>query len=381
MEQTQFTAVVLLTLLMLKLLLMPNKVVMNHVMGKSRWLMTIGIALLDLHFLLQYTLGLRTMGVTQAVMLNLLLFIPSSWAISLAVIYMQRQGQASHTEKMVGGITWAIVILLIGIGTTIDGQPLLSDSPELHWAEIAASIFYLTMQGYYAYRQIVILRAMRIALQNYYDHDMDGLLAWMKYSTIVLLIIALMVPMLIFSGSQKLSVFAIFFFVGIFYLVDTFCNYMVSSAPMKMAKAGASEELTVKREEEMANSEPLTATPVTTTEANSTLSAVHSSLIHKWIEKGGYRRSGLTMPAAAEEIGIPRYQLSAWIKQQELTYAAWMTNLRIDEAKRVIKDHPQWTNESIAQHCGFSDRSYFQKMFKEQTGLSPSEYQASTVSG
>ena len=87
------------------------------------------------------------------------------------------------------------------------------------------------------------------------------------------------------------------------------------------------------------------------------------------------------MPAATEEIGIPRYQLSAWIKQQELTYATWMTNLRIDEAKRVIKDHPQWTNESIAQHCGFSDRSYFQKKFKEQTGLSPSEYQASTVSG
>ena len=51
-----------------------------------------------------------------------------------------------------------------------------------------------------------------------------------------------------------------------------------------------------------------------------------------------------------------------------------MNELRIDEAKHVIKMHPEWNNESIANHCGFSDRTYFQKKFKEKTGLSPAEY-------
>ena len=28
----------------------------------------------------------------------------------------------------------------------------------------------------------------------------------------------------------------------------------------------------------------------------------------------------------------------------------------------------------LAQHCGFSDRSYFQKKFKEYTGMTPADY-------
>ena len=379
MEQTQFSAVILLTLLLLKLLLMPNKVILNPVVGKARWLMTIGIALLDVQFLLQYTLGLRAMGVTQAVMVNLLLFIPSSWVISLAIIYLQRQGQVSRADKLVGGITWAVVLLLLGTAAAIDGQPLMSDTPELHYAEITASLFYLAMQGHYAYRLTVNLRAMRLNLQNYYDHDMDYMLVWMKYSTVVLGILATMVPMLIFIHRQELAVFAILFFVGIFYLVDTFCNYLLGTSPKKMAKAESSEE-------EKTVSDTFAASPEATEEASAipeqssptrsfSLSDVHSSLIQKWIEKGGYRRNGLTMPSAAEEIGIPRYLLSTWLKLQGLTYATWMTDLRIDEAKRVMEAHPKWTNEAIAQHCGFSDRSYFQKKFKEKEGISPTDFE------
>ena len=389
MAQMQFSAVILLTLLLLKLLLIPNKVTLNAVMGRARWLMTIGIALLDVQFLLQYTLGLRAMGVTQAVLVNLLLFIPCSWTISLAIITLQGQGNVSRIDKLVGGVTWAFAILLLGIAAAIDGQPLMSDSPELHYTEITVSIIYLTMQGHYAYRLTANLRAMRLDLQNYYDHDMDYMLVWMKYSTIVLGILATMVPLLIFIQRQELAIFALLFFVGIFYLVDTFCNYMISSAPRKMARAEESEKGIV-NSEKFAAATPLAndteaeadsslSTSPSSHNKDSSISTVHSSLIHKWIERGGFRHSGLTMPAAAEEIGIPRYQLSVWLREQSLTYAAWMTDLRIDEAKRIIKEHPQWTNEAIAQHCGFSDRSYFQKKFKEATGLSPVEYHA-TVS-
>jgi len=51
-----------------------------------------------------------------------------------------------------------------------------------------------------------------------------------------------------------------------------------------------------------------------------------------------------------------------------------MTSLRIDEAKRILTEKPDWSNEAVAQHCGFSDRSYFQKKFKEFTGMTPADY-------
>lgn len=353
MELMQFSAVVLLTLLTLKLLLLPKKVGVNPVVGNARWLMTAGIVLLDIQFLLQYTLGLRTMGVTQAVMVNLLLFIPCSWAISLAVLFLQRRGLVSTMDKWLGGIVWLTTLLVIGTAAYIDGQPLFSDTPELHWAEVAASVLYLLMQGHYNWRHLKNLRSMRKSLQNYYDRDMDGMLLWMQFSILVLMVMAMMVPLLIFVRSKGLAVFGILFYAGIFYLVDSFSNYVVSSAPKRMQEAEESE-MNTENDDKVEN---------------------NAQLITKWIDEGGYLQVGLKLPNAAETIGIPQYQLSAWIKQQGLTYASWITGLRIEEAKRMLCEHPDWNNEAVAQHCGFNDRSYFQTVFKRETGQTPSDFQ------
>ena len=77
---------------------------------------------------------------------------------------------------------------------------------------------------------------------------------------------------------------------------------------------------------------------------------------------------------AAEEMQIPRYLLSIWLKQSGRHYSEWLAELRIQEAKRTLRDHPEWSNEAVAQHCGFSDRCYFQKVFKEMTGMTPAQF-------
>jgi AraC-like DNA-binding protein len=96
----------------------------------------------------------------------------------------------------------------------------------------------------------------------------------------------------------------------------------------------------------------------------------------QWLAKGGHLKSGLKLPTVAEELGVPRYLLTAWLRSQDLKYADWMTNLRVEEAKLMLSEHPDWSNEYVAQQCGFTDRTYFQKKFKLSTGISPSEYQA-----
>lgn len=371
-ELMQFTAVVVLTLLALKLLLLPRKVAVNGVVGMARWLMTAGILLLDLQFLLQYIYGLRAMGVTQAVLVNLVLFIPSSWNISLALIFLQRQGRVGIIDRWVGGSTWAAALLLLGAAAAIDGQPLLSHSPKLYSAEIAASVLYLLMQGYYSSRHLRNLMQMRRALQNYYDRDADDLLRWMKLSILVLMVMSLMVPLLIFVQSIGLAFFAIFFFIGIFFLVDSFCGYAVSSAPTKVS--AAEENKDQEDEERRIVDEELTTTNSAKELTADVLQHVEEA-VNRWVAQGGYRQSGINMPSAAEAIGIPRYLLSAWLKQQGNTYSGWMTDLRIEEAKRILREHTEWNNEAVALHCGFSDRSYFQRKFKEKTGVSPSEFQ------
>ena len=57
----------------------------------------------------------------------------------------------------------------------------------------------------------------------------------------------------------------------------------------------------------------------------------------------------------------------------------YMTNLRINRAKKLLCATPYQSVESIASDCGFSDEFYFSRVFKKQTGTSPREYRKQHV--
>lgn len=365
MEQIQFTAIVLMTLLTLKLLLLPVRAMQNVVVNRSRWLFVASMVILLLHFLLQYILRLRAMGVTQAVMLNLAMFIPAAWLMTLAILGLQRRGQFNLLDRWLGPMTWLVVMSLLGGAVLVSGKPLLTDTPEMRWAEIVSSVCFAAMLGYYTWRHLRNLNAMRQSLQNYYDRDMDYMLSWMRWGVIILPIMALMVPVLIFFSNLLLAFFAMSLFGGIFYLVDCFCIYVASSAPAKVREAEENEE-----QEKDTNTDLVQ-------EYSSMSLSTHQRVEHaveQWKKGGGHLQSGLKLPNAAHAIGVPQYLLTSWLRQQNLKYNEWITDLRIEEAKRMLTEHPDWSNEAVALHCGFTDRSYFQKKFKETTGISPSDF-------
>jgi AraC-like DNA-binding protein len=225
------------------------------------------------------------------------------------------------------------------------------------------------MQLYYTVRQIHYLRNIRNALDNYYDSDMDGLLNWMQYSIIILALMAAAIPAMIFGHGWWLALFAIFCFIGIFYLGDNFCHYAVSTVytveEVKSEKSNSD------------NLDTVIPAPEGTQEGISqqTMDRV-THAVEKWIAKGGHLKSRLYQPVAASEIGVPKYLLAGWLSQQGLKYNDWLSNLRIEEAKRLIQEHPGWNNDTIAQECGFTDRSQFQKKFKERVKCSPTEFLA-----
>ena len=85
-------------------------------------------------------------------------------------------------------------------------------------------------------------------------------------------------------------------------------------------------------------------------------------------------QTGLLQPLAAQAIGISRYRLTAWLHQQGLKYTEWIAQLRVEEAKRIIAAHPDWSNDAVAQHCGFTDRTVLQRTFKRIEGITPQKY-------
>lgn len=346
----QFSAILLMASLTLKLLVMPSRVISDSRVNKSRWLLTAGALLLGVQFLLQYILGWRVTNVEAAVKLNLAFFIPCSALYCLSVINLQRRGFLSRQERYLVIPVWILSMALS------------------FWSLIAASIPYAAMQIYYVVRQMRYMRLIRRAMANYFDSDYNELLLWMQWAIYIMGTMAIMVPLMIFAGQPWLAVFAILFLMAIFYLVDCFCLYAVSNAPAQVVEAQQNEEEVLNEEAEDLQQK---------SEERVSDTALHrvELAVGSWIDRRGHLQAGLNLPNAAEAIGVPRYLLSAWLKEKGERYNDWLTALRIDEAKRVMQNHPDWSNETIAQHCGFSDRTYFQRKFKQITGLTPSDYQ------
>lgn len=377
LQMMQFTAVVLMMLLTAKLLFLRQWRIMSRYTRQARWLMSGGTMLLALHFVLQLAMGLRLMGVTQSVMLNLAMLIPASYFFSRAVLLLQQRGELSLSDRWTGPAVWTVTMAMLAVAAATDGQPLLSDTPELRMAEKAGAVLYMLMQGYYTWRHMASLVAMRHALDDYYDRDTDGMLRWMQLSIVGLMLLALMVPVAIFgTGAWLLIVaFAIYFFL--FYLVDSFCFYLVSPAPERME--AAEQNATEVKEEACREQAAMSKHKGSEEGADAALlspEVTHEveQAVEAWIARGGYLKSGLLQPQAAQDIGISRYRLTAWLHQRGLKYTEWMALLRIEEAKRIIREHRDWTNEAIADACGFNDRSVFQKKFKQKTGLTPAEW-------
>ena len=191
------------------------------------------------------------------------------------------------------------------------------------------------------------------------------------------MLLALLVPVAIFSSGPGMLIvaFAVYFFL--FYLVDSFCFYLTSPAPERMQ---AAEQNADEVEEEASREQALIPSPRRAEEDNSVavlspevMNEVEQA-VEAWKARGGYCQTGLLQPLAAQDIGITRYRLTAWLHQRGLKYTEWIALLRIEEAKRIIAAHPDWSNDAVAQHCGFTDRTVLQRIFKKIEGITPQKY-------
>lgn len=83
----------------------------------------------------------------------------------------------------------------------------------------------------------------------------------------------------------------------------------------------------------------------------------------------------ITIEAMAETLGYNRAYLSRLFKRQVgLSPVTFLTKLRIDHGKRLLRERPELTVEQIASSVGIQDALYFSKQFRRWHGQSPTEY-------
>ena len=89
-----------------------------------------------------------------------------------------------------------------------------------------------------------------------------------------------------------------------------------------------------------------------------------------------YKRPDIKLKDIASELHIIPHKLSQLLNDNVgKSFAQFINEYKIDEAKRLLKENNQFTLEAIGYEAGFSSKSAFYATFKKVVGKTPSEYQ------
>lgn len=57
-----------------------------------------------------------------------------------------------------------------------------------------------------------------------------------------------------------------------------------------------------------------------------------------------------------------------------MSFSKYINNLRLEYAAKMLKNHPDYTVDTIAQECGMSTQSLY-RLFSGKYGVTPTDFQ------
>ncbi|MGB0495468.1 MAG: helix-turn-helix domain-containing protein [Kangiellaceae bacterium] len=88
-----------------------------------------------------------------------------------------------------------------------------------------------------------------------------------------------------------------------------------------------------------------------------------------------YENENLSLTQLANELELNGHQLSELINTQfKVSFSRYLRQIRVEQAKALLKSEPDSSVLSISMETGFKSQSNFYAAFKEIAGVSPGEY-------
>lgn len=107
-----------------------------------------------------------------------------------------------------------------------------------------------------------------------------------------------------------------------------------------------------------------------------TVYAPYRATLEAWLDKEKpYLNSDFQLADLRQVLPLNRTYLSQFINTEYgCSFYQFVNRHRIDEAKRMMSEHPEWTMQDISQRCGFSSPRAFYRTFSRETGMTPKDW-------
>ena len=344
----------------------PEKKIFKNYL-RSRQIMGIAMLLLSANYSVHFFFGIRFKNADSAILMNMSTYFLCYSLFSSALIMLLDRFYI--TKRRV----WTHIILWI-IFSTLSGVVLfLLPSGIMQKFSLFALAAWLVVFGVVLAHRVIVAyrRAIRIFNETQAD-DIGAYIEWLSIFTYWAVIFGVGCGLLTFLPDKYVFIWILSSIPFYSYLFYSYQNYLLFYEQVENAF-----EQDIQSEEELLTNSGTEPEMVSEEE----IPVSYTGIIEKvdnWIKTDGYVKQGLTIKELSEILYTNRTYLSAYIKTTyKMTFREWITSLRLEYAKNILKEHPEINIQKLAESSGFLSQSNFIKLFSEKEGCTPAKWKKS----
>lgn len=340
----------------------------------SRWMIFAALLFMAVHFFLQMYFGFRATDEDVGAVINVLVYLPCFTLFSMAIYNIE----ATHTKRrkmnLICAAVYAAMLAAFAVGYSFSGSLNIGA-----WLYVMLVLFFGNIV-YCIYMIIIEMNKRKKLLETMTATDMLPFIRYARASIAMLSLIAISMPFAILSTKSLYIIGPFGLLVLLFFIVNfvAFGNCYVPTEELLNRERGNGET----DDDEQTTAENCASQSAADCEQSAQrLSAERSAFIQaaldKWCADMGYKDSSVNMLTLSHSLDINKNELSQFFSQcQNTTFRIWLSEIRFNAAKKMMKEFPDYNNDIISAECGFSSRSYLYRIFKEKEGCTPVEWRA-----
>ena len=325
---------------------------------RSRWMIVVALIGLAIQYAVQMVFGFRAMHDDLGAVVNILIYTPCFSLISMGIYNIETT--SSNLRKMIlmcSGI-YAAIIVVFCVGISLHHSLYIREGLYLMLTLFCVSVFYCI------YMIILEMIRRKNMLETMAATDLLPYVRYSRASVIILWLAVLAMPVAIFSTTLLYIVGPAVLLALLFFNL-TFIALGSSYIP--------TEELLDKEENIQrcggANGEkPLQQL------SEERRNFIQNSL-DQWCMDLGYKDCNVNMLTLSRTLCISKNELSLFFDQcLHSSFRIWLSEIRLNAAKKMMLEYPDYSNDIISAECGFSCRTHLYRIFKTKEGCSPTEW-------
>ena len=346
----------------------PEKKIFKNYL-RSRQIMGIAMLLLSANYSVHFFFGIRFKNANSSILMNMSTYFLCYSLFSSALIMLLDRFYITKRRVWTHIILWIIFSTLSGVVV------FLVPSGIIQKISLFALAVWLVVFGVVLARRVIVAyrRAIRIFNETQAD-DIGAYIEWLSIFTYWAVIFGVGCGLLTFLPDKYVFIWILSSIPFYSYLFYSYQNYLLFYEQVENAF-----EQDIQSEEELLTNSGTEPEMVSEEE----IPVSYTGIIEKvdnWIKTDGYVQQGLTIKELSEILHTNRTYLSAYIKTTyKMTFREWITGLRLEYAKNILKEHPEINIQKLAESSGFLSRSNFIKSFTEKEGCTPGKWKKANL--